>query len=289
MDPMESIKQGFFQECEELLLAMEEGLIAMESGEADSETINAVFRAVHSIKGGGGAFGFELLVGFAHCFETVLDLIRSGDLATDADIIKVLLRAGDTLADHVGAARDGRDAPLDSDVVDDLTALSGVQNENNEEEPEDFASLGFAPVNLDLDEPTDLTADASPSSSLKAGWKIHFTPHPALYAKANDPFLLIRELSTLGEMDVAIDQSKLPELGLLEPEQAYFAWSIDLRTDLPREKIEEVFEFVCDDCDLAIDALPEPAIVTKPPRRFKPKRSRTAMCRVQMPLRHPRK
>lgn len=261
MDPMELIKQGFFQECEELLLAMEEGLIAMESGEADSETINAVFRAVHSIKGGGGAFGFELLVGFAHCFETVLDLIRSGDLAADADIIKVLLRAGDTLADHVGAARDGRDAPLDSDVVDDLTALSGVQSENNEEEPEEFASLGFAPVNFDLDEAPDLMANASPSPLLKAGWRIRFTPHPALYAKANDPFLLIRELSTLGEMDVAIDQSRLPELGLLEPEQAYFSWSIDLRTDLPREKIEDVFEFVCDDCDLAIEALPEPAIV----------------------------
>lgn len=263
MDPMESIKQGFFQECEELLLAMEEGLIAMEGGKADSETINAVFRAVHSIKGGGGAFGFEQLVGFAHCFETVLDLIRSGDLATDPDIIKVLLRAGDTLADHVGAARDNRDAPLDSDVVDDLTSLSGVPADKDEESPEEFASLGFATVNLDLDSPMGLDLDAAPALSGKGGWKIRFAPHAGLYAKANEPFLLIRELSSLGDIEVDIDQSKLPTLDLLEPEEAYFAWNIVLHSELGREKIDEVFEFVCDDCDLIIELLPEPSAVTE--------------------------
>ena len=59
MDPLESIKQTFFQECEELLQDAEQGLLAMEAGDADSETINAVFRAVHSVKGGAGAFGLE--------------------------------------------------------------------------------------------------------------------------------------------------------------------------------------------------------------------------------------
>ena len=94
MDPMESIKQTYFQECEELLYAMEEGLIAMENGEADDEIINAVFRAVHSIKGGGGAFGFDSMVSFAHVFETVLDKIRSAELSPDHEVVKVLLRAG---------------------------------------------------------------------------------------------------------------------------------------------------------------------------------------------------
>ena len=78
MDPMEAIKQTFFQECEELLLAMEEGLLAIERSEFDNETVNAVFRAVHSIKGGAGAFGFDRLVAFSHVFETVLDKLRTG-------------------------------------------------------------------------------------------------------------------------------------------------------------------------------------------------------------------
>src|ERR1700742_204722 len=93
MDGMEAIKQTYFQECEELLLALEEGLLKIESGDADSDTINAVFRAVHSIKGGGGAFGFEALVAFAHIFETVLDHLRSGKLNAGPAVNPVLLRA----------------------------------------------------------------------------------------------------------------------------------------------------------------------------------------------------
>ena len=59
MDELEEIKATFFQECEELLADLENGLLAMQSGSADGETINAVFRAVHSVKGGAGAFGLD--------------------------------------------------------------------------------------------------------------------------------------------------------------------------------------------------------------------------------------
>ncbi|MDX5392973.1 MAG: Hpt domain-containing protein, partial [Caulobacteraceae bacterium] len=107
MDPFESIKATFFQECEELLTDMESGLLAMEAGDDDSETINAVFRAVHSVKGGAGAFGLEELIRFAHVFETVLDEMRSGNLALTDEVARVLLRASDVLADHVQAARNG--------------------------------------------------------------------------------------------------------------------------------------------------------------------------------------
>ena len=81
MDTMAAIRETFFQECEEQLGELEVGLNAMEEGVADSETVNAVFRAVHSIKGGAGAFKLDRLVRFAHTFETTLDLIRSGQLA----------------------------------------------------------------------------------------------------------------------------------------------------------------------------------------------------------------
>ena len=74
MDPMDAIKVTFFQECDEQLSELENGLMALESGAGDRETVNAVFRAVHSVKGGAGAFGFEDLVKFAHTFETALDL-----------------------------------------------------------------------------------------------------------------------------------------------------------------------------------------------------------------------
>lgn len=76
-DPMEQFKTVFFEECSELLVSLEEGLMLLQSGDGDAKTMNAVFRAVHSIKGGAGAFGFDTLVAFAHIQETLLDDMRS--------------------------------------------------------------------------------------------------------------------------------------------------------------------------------------------------------------------
>src|SRR4051812_9774431 len=107
MDSLAAVRDTFFQECEEQLAELENGLLALENGEADDETINAVFRAVHSIKGGAGAFGLDALVQFAHVFETALDEMRSGRLAASPEALKILLRAADILADTVRASRDG--------------------------------------------------------------------------------------------------------------------------------------------------------------------------------------
>ena len=58
----EDIRSSLFEECEELLEATQDGLNAMADDPEDAEAINIVFRAVHSIKGGAGAFGLEAVV-----------------------------------------------------------------------------------------------------------------------------------------------------------------------------------------------------------------------------------
>src|SRR6201995_1770296 len=125
MDPLAAIRETFFQECEEQLAELESGLLAMEAGDTDPETINAVFRAVHSIKGGAGAFSLEALIRFAHVFETAMDEMRSGRLAPAPDVLKVLLRAADILADLVRPARDGEEADdaRSAAMADELRAL----------------------------------------------------------------------------------------------------------------------------------------------------------------------
>src|SRR5580698_7488184 len=103
---MAAIRETFFQECEEQLAELEAGLILMESGAAEAETVNAVFRAVHSMKGGAGIFALDQLVRFAHVFETALDKVRSGTLAATPPVLGVFLRAADVLADLARAARE---------------------------------------------------------------------------------------------------------------------------------------------------------------------------------------
>ncbi|RVO18187.1 chemotaxis protein CheA, partial [Sinorhizobium meliloti] len=123
---MNEIKEIFFQECEEQLAELESGLLKLNDGDRDPETVNAVFRAVHSIKGGAGAFGLDDLVSFAHVFETTLDCVRSNRLEPNQDVLKVMLRSADVLADLTNAARDGGgvDEARSRQLIKELEALA---------------------------------------------------------------------------------------------------------------------------------------------------------------------
>lgn len=268
MDPLEAIKVTFFQECEEQLSELETGLLAMEQGETDSETVNAVFRAVHSIKGGAGAFSLEPLVRFAHVFETTLDDVRAGKLAPNNNVVKVMLRAADVLADHVRAARDGGvvEEARSQALAAALEALNGEAAPGSiiNEDFGDMPGLEFTPLTVSDDDGfgddfgfTPLAAgiiELEPEGPALCRWTVQLRPKNALYAKANETGLLLRELKRLGGIEVAIDRSELPGLAELEPEQAYLAWTVVLTTDRIQSDIQEVFEFVDGDCDLSITA-----------------------------------
>ncbi|MEJ2624115.1 MAG: Hpt domain-containing protein, partial [Pseudolabrys sp.] len=111
MSGLDELKQTFFEECSEALEQLEAGLTDMrESGPSD-DTINGVFRSVHSVKGGAGIFGYEDLVNFAHVFETVLDEMRAHKLEPTHDNIDLLLTANDILSDLIGMSGAGEPIP----------------------------------------------------------------------------------------------------------------------------------------------------------------------------------
>ena len=112
MDHQEHFKAVYFEECAELLRVAESGLTALLDGSGTEETINDVFRAVHSIKGGGGAFGFDGLVKFAHSFETTMSLIREGKLEPSPPLMNDLLRGVSVLEEFLALAQSGQVAQL---------------------------------------------------------------------------------------------------------------------------------------------------------------------------------
>ena len=113
MGSLDQLKQTFFDECSEALQQIENGLPDIRDGAGSDDTINAVFRSVHSVKGGAGIFGFEDLVKFAHVFETVLDEMRSGKLVATEEIVASLLQANDVLTDLIAMSRTGDAIPPD--------------------------------------------------------------------------------------------------------------------------------------------------------------------------------
>jgi two-component system chemotaxis sensor kinase CheA len=267
---MAAIKQTFFQECEEQLAELETGLLSIESGETDDDTINAVFRAVHSIKGGAGAFGLDELVRFAHTFETTLDLLRGGRIAASPPLLKLMLRSSDVLADLVRYSRDGGDMDETrvSQLHDELTRAAdpdaapeaapkkkagkkAAPQTTVEPEPVQDADDDFTPILVAFD---DILGGAGEPADDNHVFRVWFKPKPELYAKANDAAKLLREIRGLGEADVACDVSDVPLLSELDPEGAYLAWNIRLATTAQESAIREVFEFVEFDCEVRVEA-----------------------------------
>jgi two-component system chemotaxis sensor kinase CheA len=231
------LKGTYFQECAELLDAVYSHLGQLEENVGDAETVHGIFRAIHSIKGGGGAFGFERMVAFAHLLETLLDLLRDGKIALTPELAAVLLRATDVLADLIAAERTG------------VPARAGIETST-------LAELERAAA-----QPHAANAAGTPPPPVQAAclaevardYRIVVQPHAGLFKNASEPLLLLRELKRLGNAEIVADLSRLPAFDAIDPETAYIGWTVALRTDAGRERIEEIFEFVNDLCDLSVD------------------------------------
>lgn len=233
----------FFEESREGLDAMEAGLLSLEEGNRDPETINSVFRAAHSIKGGAATFGFEAMAGLTHVLETLLDELRSGKREVEAHAIDAILGSVDVLRALLREAEHGTPAdPVAVKAVHDRLqqALNG--------------NAAAAPA-------------ATPAANQPAepeAWQIGFTPAPSLFMSGNDPLRIIRELEHLGPLQVACRTARLPGFNDLDPLEAYLAWDLGLVGKIPRSAIEDTFAWVIDDCELDIRAVPPPSLASAP-------------------------
>ncbi|GAA4762904.1 chemotaxis protein CheA [Stakelama sediminis] len=259
----EEIQGIFFIECEEALAAAEAGLEACSAGTQDNETVNAIFRAVHSIKGGAGAFGFTALQAFTHGFETLLSDVRDGTVMVSEPLVSLMLRALDTLSDHVEAARSGSDAPADEALLAELAAAQadGAGGSDAETQPAAEASVveqDAAPVDgldFDLDAMlSDIEHDAEPEGT---PWRVRVRPHAGAMANGSEPLLLLRELDRLGGSCIACDVAAVPVLERLEAGQAYLSWLFELPASVSEDAVQEIFDFIGDDCEVVFNPAPE--------------------------------
>ena len=280
----EEIQAIFFAECEESLAAAESGLAACKAGTQDDDTVNAVFRAVHSIKGGAGAFGYVALQAFTHTFETLLSDVREGAVTLGEPLVDLLLRALDTLSDHVGAARGLGDVPDDVSLLAELTAAQAA-NAGAAPAPEAPEAAAPAPTPapapapapestdsdsdedggdpFDLDAMLDDIAGAMEPAAAppQPAWLLKVRPHAGAMRNGGEPLLLLRELAALGARCIECDCSNVPPLDTLDPGTGYLGWTFALDADVSEASARDIFEFVGDDCGLAVGSdVPMPAV-----------------------------
>ena len=234
---MQRFHATFFAESREGLDAMEDGLLALEAGTQDGETIHSVFRAAHSIKGGAGTFGFQTIAGVTHVLETLLDELRAGQRALSADATEAMLGSVDVLRALLAEAEHGQAAdPQQVQAV--INSLRAV---------------------LDHAVPAGQAAAGSGTGSSEAdianGWQIGFRPASGLFLSGNDPLRILRELAELGPLQVTADLARLPAFDQLDPLDAHIGWDITLQAGCAQAAVSDVFSWVEDECELQITAL----------------------------------
>jgi two-component system chemotaxis sensor kinase CheA len=259
----------FLEESFEGLDLMESSLLGLDAGDIDS--VNAIFRAAHSIKGGAGTFGFKGISEFTHGVETLLDQLRDGRRQTDQPTVDLLLEAVDVLRDFLGAARDGE--PIESDNADSVSeriqaVLDSPADAGGAAAKGGAVAASSAPAAA---EPV-VESEIDDDEPKPEGWKIIFTPHEGLLASGNDPARMFAVMEDLGELTVECDDGLLPGFSQYDPERCYLSWTLRVKgEEIPREQVEEVFEWVEDDCDLIIMPIMPAGVAKRPAKPAAPK------------------
>ncbi|WP_030443760.1 chemotaxis protein CheA [Actinoplanes subtropicus] len=238
--PADEALDIFITEARELLESFEEGLLQLEADPDDAETINAIFRSAHTLKGSSGLFGLNHLVGFAHVVETLLGHVREGAVRVTPELISVLLPCADHITRYVEGVAEGRPEPSPAEAAEAQALLARLAP---------FEPGGAGPQQ---------SAAAAPAAEVPAGlrdWSLRLRLGPDCLRNGMDPLSLLRYLGSLGTVTrVVVDDSALPEASDLDPETNYLAFEVELCTEAAKAEIESVFDFVREGSDIRIVA-----------------------------------
>ena len=243
--------QVFFEESFEGLQVMESSLLDLDCESVDSETINGIFRAAHSIKGSSSTFGFTEVAEFTHVLETLLDQVREGSRQLIPDHVDLLLQSVDCVRGMLTSLQASEPVNTEQSKVliqafSDI--LEGRETNSSVQETEAVASSSA------IEHPTVEDAKGIDPDSELVTWHIQFVPDINLLRTGNEPLRMFRELAEMGDLNVQADVSKVPDLNLLNPEECHLIWDLYLSTTKPKTEIEEIFEWVVDESDITISA-----------------------------------
>lgn len=252
---MEEIFKVFFEESVEGLDIMESSLLNLDVS-ADRETINTIFRAAHSIKGGAATFGFMEVSAFTHGVETLLDEMRQGTRGVTQDALQLLLQSVDCMREMLKATQDKQpvDAPRVAALSDEINQLLATKPEPAgavaAPAPAAVAPVAAAPAPVAAAAPAEAAGDAPAFLQGQPGWVIRFLPHPDILKLRNEPTRMFAELAHLGPLDVVADLAGLPPLESLDAEDCHLAWTLTLRGEIDKQAIEDVFDWVDANCKI---------------------------------------
>lgn len=235
---MENFRKKFLEEAADHVAEMENSLLLLEKDHSNKELIEQIFRAMHTIKGGGAMFGYNKMSKLTHDLETIYDYIRSEKIPLHDEILN-----------------------LTYDSIDLLKILI-AEDENNTQETLDNHTTLLQKIHTaiaSIEKPTAHTAKKIAKTAINntATYYIHFSPHENIMDNGTNPLYLLDELCSLGLAKTIPFYNKIPDLCEFNLVLCYLHWEIILATTKDISAIHDVFLFVEDSCDLEIIQIAE--------------------------------
>ncbi|RLD90675.1 MAG: chemotaxis protein CheA [Bacteroidetes bacterium] len=253
---MEALKQKFLEEASELLVSLESGLLNLDKDRENTEYVNQVFRVMHSLKGSGAMFGYNVLSAFAHELESIYDLVREKKLKVTRTLI-------DATFDSIDIFR----VLLmdDEDISEDTIAQKDKMLEY-------FNAIAAGKVVDERDKDSSVRSESAISEAVKAAaepktiptWRIHFEPSRDVMKDGSNPLYMIDELRELGQLKVFLTADKIPPIEELKPDESYVLWNMLLVTKFSEDEIKDVFLFVEDESNIVIEKIADFDILNHP-------------------------
>jgi two-component system chemotaxis sensor kinase CheA len=229
---IDKFKEKFVDEALDNVRDLEEALLQLEEDNQNKELIERIFRAMHSLKGGGAMFGFNDLSEFTHHLETLFDLVRTGKLEVSNTIITLTLSAIDHIKHllQVGDLSDAAELNYQKELI------SKVQNVLS---PETLKkNSGSAAI--------EINDDGSKT------YLITFEPNHDILKNGTNPLYLLDDLHAFGNAVSIPFFNNIPEFSQLDPVLNYCNWQVVLNTESSSNDIKDVFIFVEDECKIDI-------------------------------------
>ena len=268
-ESLDKIADVFLSEANDLLDKLEEYLLELEQNPDDMDTISAVFRSMHTIKGSAGMFGFDAISHFTHEAETTFDEVRNGRVAVSSELITLTLQARDHIREMLDNADDPSIAAESERLIREFQVyLLKHDKTGKEKEKEDNAAAEekTAAVRKVVEEGKEKPAPekelpkAAPQKEIESDapeitWRIRLEFSPDVFINGTRPHALIAELADMGTISISPHFNGVPRLKDIDPVKCYASWDVILTTTKTEEDIKDVFIFLDDTSKILIQKI----------------------------------
>lgn len=239
---MDQFQSKFLEEAADLIEDLEKILLAVECNGISTDSVEHIFRVMHTVKGSSAMFGYDSISEFTHHLETIYDLVRNGKMAISKEILDVTLAS----IDHIRC------------LLEDNALTNSTNKERHATLTQQIKGL------IGTEEVANNNIPPLESKRGTHTYYVLFKPHKQMLLKGNNPLYLLSDLQAIGNCKVIWRFQNVPAWNDLQPQECHVYWEILIACKETITELRDVFIFVEDECDLTVETVASEDLFLQP-------------------------